>query len=114
MGTRIKNTQASGRCHTRRRTPALDSSGETALMSARVKFAFAELERAGRLAGARSRKVSARIDPGLIEAAKRRTGLSSDSDLISAALAVIAAGDDFGSWLVQQAGRLPEDFELAL
>ena len=41
-------------------------------------------------------------------------GLRGDSDLINAALAVIAAGDDFGAWLVGQAGRLPEDFELAL
>jgi hypothetical protein len=49
-----------------------------------------------------------------MEAARRRTGLRSDSDLINAALAVIAVGDDFGAWLVRQAGRLPEDFELAL
>jgi hypothetical protein len=66
------------------------------------------------LAGARSQKLSTRVDPGLIEVARRRTGLRSDSDLINAALAMLAAGDDFGPWLVRQAGRLPEDFELAL
>jgi len=66
------------------------------------------------LAGVRSHKLSTRVDPGLIDAARRRTGLSRDSDLINAALAVIAVGDDFGLWLVRQAGRLPEDFELAL
>ena len=81
---------------------------------ARVQFAFAELERSGTLAGARSKKLSMRVDPGLIEAARRRTGLRSHSDLINAALAVIATGDEFGVWLVGQAGRLPEDFELAL
>jgi hypothetical protein len=75
---------------------------------------MAELERSGALVGARSLKLSTRVDPGLIEAARRRTGLRSDSDLINAALAVIAAGDDFGTWLIGQAGRLPEDFELAL
>ena len=84
------------------------------LTAARLRFALADLERAGVLAGARSLKLSARVDPGLVEAARRRTGLGSDSDLINAALAVIAAGDDFGAWLVGQAGRLPEDFELAL
>lgn len=93
----------------------LASSGSgDALTKTRLKFALAELERSGALAGARSQKLSTRVDPGLIEAARRRTGLRSDSDLINAALAVVAAGDDFGAWLVRQAGRLPEDFELAL
>lgn len=84
------------------------------LATARLRFAMAELERSGALVGARSLKLSTRVDPGLIDAARRRTGLRSDSDLINAALAVIAAGDDFGTWLIGQAGRLPEDFELAL
>jgi len=88
--------------------------GGDALTNTRLRFAFVELERSGALAGARSQKLSTRVDPGLIEAARRQTGLRSDSDLINAALAVIAAGDDFGAWLVGQAGRLPEDFELAL
>lgn len=84
------------------------------LIARRVEFALAELARSGSLAGARSLKLSARVDPGLIEAARRRSGLRNNSELINAALAVIAAGDDFGPWLVRQAGRLPEDFELAL
>jgi hypothetical protein len=80
----------------------------------RLSFAFDELTRTAALTGARSRKLSIRVDPGLIDAARRRTGLQSDSDLINAALAVIAASDDFGAWLVQQNGRLPEDFDLAV
>ena len=82
--------------------------GGDALTNTRLKFAVVALERSGTLTGARSQKLSTRVDPGLIEAARRRTGLRSDSDLINAALAVIAAGDDFGAWLVTQAGRLPE------
>lgn len=84
------------------------------LITARLNFAVLELERAGAVTGKRSRKLSTRVDPGLMEAARARTGLRSDSDLINAALAVVAAGDDFGAWLVGQSGRLPEDFELAL
>jgi hypothetical protein len=91
-----------------------EPKGGDPLTSARLRFAFSELERSGTMTGARSLKLSMRVDPGLIEAARRRTGLHSDSDLINAALAVVAAGDDFGAWLVRQAGRLPEDFELAL
>jgi hypothetical protein len=58
--------------------------------------------------------VSARVDPGLIEAARVKTGLKNDSELINAALAVIAASDDFGPWFAAQARRLPKDFELEL
>ena len=97
-----------------KRARLASSATGDALTTTRLKFALAELERSGALAGARSQKLSTRVDPGLIEAARRRTGLRSDSDLINAALAVVAAGDDFGAWLVRQAGRLPEDFELAL
>jgi hypothetical protein len=88
-------------------------AGDT-LTKTRLRFALAELDGSGTLTGARSLKLSTRVDPGLVEAARRRTGLRSDSDLINAALAVIAAGDDFGAWLVRQAGRLPKDFDLDL
>ena len=68
----------------------------------------------GKLTGTRTRRVSARVDPGLVEAARIKTGLNNDSELINAALAVIAAPDDFGPWFAAQAGRLPKDFELEL
>ena len=98
----------------RRRRPLPGNAVGDALTTARLRFALVELERSGILAGTRSKKLSMRVDPGLIEAARRRAGLRSDSDLINAALAMLAAGDDFGPWLVGQSGRLPEDFELAL
>jgi hypothetical protein len=50
----------------------------------------------------------------LIKAARAKTGLGSDSELVNAALAVLAAPDDFGPWFAAQAGRLPKDFELEL
>ena len=94
-----------------RRWRLADGTGGDALTRSRLEFALAELEKAGIMAGARSEKLSARVDPGLLAAARRRTGLRSDSDLINAALAMVAGGDDFGTWLVQQAGRLPDGFE---
>jgi hypothetical protein len=80
--------------------------------SAKLAFAFQALTEHGKLAGARTARLSARVDPGLLEAARTKTGLCNDSDLINAALAVIAAPDDFGPWFAAQAGRLPKDFEL--
>jgi hypothetical protein len=82
------------------------------VVSAKLTFATKALVDSGKLAGARTKRMSARIDPGLVAAARTKTGLKSDSDLVSAALAVIAASDDFGPWFVLQAGRLPKDFEL--
>jgi hypothetical protein len=84
------------------------------VVSAKVRFAYKVLMEGRELAGARSRRLSARVDPGLIEAARRKTGIDNNSDLINAALAVIATPDDFGPWFAAQAGRLPPDFELDL
>jgi len=84
------------------------------IVSARLAFAFKTLHDSGRLAGVRTKRLSARVDPGLVKAARAKTGLENDSDLINAALAVIAAPDDFGPWFAAQAGRLPKDFELEL
>jgi hypothetical protein len=82
------------------------------IVLARLTFALTVLAQGGQLVGARTKRMSARVDPGLLRAAKTKTGLKNDSDLISAALAVIAASDDFGPWFAAQAGRLPKDFKL--
>ncbi len=69
---------------------------------------------AGVLSGARTQRLSARVDPGLVAAARARTGIDSDSELVHAALALLAAPDDFGAWLVSQAGRLPREFDAGI
>jgi hypothetical protein len=84
------------------------------ITSARVAFALSTLAASGALKGARTERLSARVDPGLIKAARTKTGLNNDSELVNAALAVLAAPDDFGPWFAAQAGRLPKDFELEL
>src|SRR5258708_28744114 len=65
------------------------------LSALKLKHALEQLTRTGELQGKRSKKLSTRVDPGLIKAAKERTGITNDSDLVNAALAMIAAGDDF-------------------
>jgi hypothetical protein len=82
------------------------------IVSAKLTFALRVLAQGGQLVGARTKRMSARVDPGLLKAAKTKTGLKNDSDLICAALAVIAASDDFGPWFAAQGGRLPKDFKL--
>lgn len=94
--------------------PYVRSKSVDPITSARLDFALSALAASGKLRGARTERLSARVDPGLINAARTKTGLKNDSDLINAALAVIAAPDDFGPWFATQAGRLPKDFELEL
>ena len=91
------------------RTKSLDP-----VTSARIEFALSTLAASGKLKGSRTERLSARVDPGLIKAARAKTGLGNDSELVNAALAVLAAPDDFGPWFAAQAGRLPKDFELEL
>ncbi len=95
------------------RTERLTVTADPATL-AKIRFALRALERSGWLKGIRSARLSVRVDPGLVEEARRRTGLRKDADLVNAALAVIAASDNFGAWLVSQAGALDEDFELAV
>jgi hypothetical protein len=84
------------------------------ITSARVEFALSTLAASGTLKGSRTERLSARVDPGLIKAARTKTGLNNDSELVNAALAVLAAPDDFGPWFAAQSGRLQKDFELEL
>ncbi|MBA3812263.1 MAG: hypothetical protein H0X27_11600 [Caulobacteraceae bacterium] len=105
-------TEAAGGLGERNHPWSGPGSGQGATR-ARVAAATDWLERRGVLAGARSHRLSARIDPGLLRAAREKLGAGSDSELVTAALAVLAGGDDFGAWLVGQAGALPQDFELA-
>lgn len=84
----------------------------SAMSTPRVRHALSFLSAKGLLGRSPSKKVSARLDPGLLEAARAKIGADNDTDLISAALAIAAGEDDYGAWLVAQAGVLPVDFEL--
>lgn len=81
-----------------------------------VARALAELASANRIAGGRSEKISARVDPGVLGAAAERLGLDKRdvSDVVNASLAVAAAPDRFKAWLRNTGDTLPDDFELAV
>ena len=64
--------------------------------------------------GGKNRMVTVRMSEELLQAAKQRTGIASDSELVETAVASLAVGDDFGEWLLAQRGRLPRDFTLGL
>ena len=98
----------------RRADPHARNKSADVMTAARLDFALSTLAANGKLTGARTKRLSTRVDPGLIKVARAKTGLKNNSDLVNAALAVIAAPDDFGPWFAAQARRLPKDFELEL
>ena len=49
------------------------------VISAKLAFALRTLAENGKLTGTRTRRVSARVDPGLVEAARIKTCLNNDS-----------------------------------
>lgn len=78
----------------------------------RVGDALAIAEEQGLLSGARTLTVRGRMPSALVEQAKRKTGIQSDSKLIEAALANIVAADDYADWLLAQRGTVSEDLDL--
>ena len=65
----------------------------------------------GLLDGTRGR-IAGRIRKQLVDAAKARSGIKSDTDLLEYALARVALEDDFGQKLVARKGRVPPDIDL--
>ncbi|WP_372426381.1 hypothetical protein [Salinarimonas chemoclinalis] len=84
------------------------------MVAERVEQALARLRDDGRLAGERGRRLSVRVDPGLVAAAAERIGTENPTDIIESALALLASPDPFVHWLLTTGDRLPEDFELAI
>lgn len=59
-------------------------------------------------------KVSGRVHRVLLEAAKRRAGLTSETALLEYALAKVALEDDFGDLFSRLRGSVGRDLELEL
>ena len=78
----------------------------------RMGDALAIAEEQGLLTGGRTLTVRGRMPRLLVEQAKKKTGIQSDSKLIEAALANIAVADDYGEWLLAQRGTVSRDLDL--
>ncbi|HLH89529.1 MAG TPA: hypothetical protein VKX28_13840 [Xanthobacteraceae bacterium] len=72
---------------------------------------LATVKDAGLLSGARGR-IAGRIRKRLVKAAKARSGIRSDTDLLEYALARVALEDDFMQQLLTRKGRVPRDIDL--
>ena len=72
---------------------------------------LATAHEAGLFAGANGR-IAGRVRKQLIEAAKARSGIKSDTELLEYALARVALEDDFAAKLLALEGSVPRDIDL--
>src|SRR5208282_6658571 len=66
----------------------------------RLKYSIVFARDAGLLEGGKSVVVRGRMPPALVKLAKAKTGISSDTELLTAALANLVAADDYADWLI--------------
>jgi hypothetical protein len=100
--------------HTTRRQASADVGTRGEHVNRHLAAALAGLRLAGAVNGARSQRISVRVDPSVMRAAAARLGLTNPSDVANASLAVAAAPDRFKAWWAETQARLPDDFELAV
>ena len=77
----------------------------------RFELVMEAAERAG-LREKKSSRIAGRVSPALMEQAKKRTGIESDTDLIELALANIALEDDFAEAFKASRGKVDPELKL--
>lgn len=95
--------------HTR---TAAESEARVALT--RNRLVLDQAKAAGLLGAAKNTRLSGRVPSELIEAAKRRAHVTSDTELLELALSRLALEDDFGARLVERKGSIPADIDLGV
>ena len=80
----------------------------------RNRLVLEQARAVGLLGDAKNTRLSGRVPAGLIEAAKKRAHVSSDTELLELALSRLALEDDFGVRLVRRKGIVPADIDLAI
>ena len=91
--------------------PPPEDHAEPARPSPRRQAVIDTARRLGLLDGENGR-IGGRIRRDLVAAAKEKSGIASDTELLEYALAKVALEDDFGTKLVRRKGRLAKDIAL--
>ena len=69
-------------------------------------------EERGLLRGTRTRMLRGRMPEALVNKAKARTGIKSDTELLEVALAHLAVADHYPQWLLSRRGTVSPDADL--
>jgi hypothetical protein len=87
-------------------------SASAPVENSEMRDILALAEAKGLLSGARTLVVRGRMPVELVAQAKRRTGITSDSKLLEAALASVALSDDYAEWLLAHRGTVSPELDL--
>lgn len=85
-----------------------NSEAEVAAGRAGRRTAFIQAAEDRGLLGSKDRQLGGRFSDALIDEAKRVTGISENTDLLTYALVRVALEDDFGERLLARKGRIPK------
>jgi len=96
----------------RRGRKRVQSQAFSAEHLARARAFLEAAQSAGFLGGEKSERVSGRVSPNLMSAAKARSGIDSLTMLLEYALSKVALEDDFGLRLLARKGSVPTGVEL--
>jgi hypothetical protein len=96
----------------RSQTSRIPNRPKKAVRSSRLGDALSIAEQQGLLSGGRTLTLRGRMPSQLVERAKKKTGIQSDSKLIEAALANIVAADEYADWLLAQRGTVSKEINL--
>ncbi|CAM5316921.1 hypothetical protein ATER59S_00958 [Aquamicrobium terrae] len=90
------------------------AESEAKVASARNRLVLEQAKAAGLLGAVKNTRLSGRVSSELIEAAKKRAHVTSDTELLELALSSLAIEDDFGTRLVGRKGSIPADIDLGI
>jgi hypothetical protein len=80
----------------------------------RMDLIMSEARNAGLVGGPKDAVIRGRVSSALVKAAKRRAGVSTDTELLEVALSNLALADDFGETFLKRKGTVDPDLDLEL
>lgn len=89
-----------------------NATDEDELVRVRNALALQQAREAGLLGPRKDARISGRISAALLGAAKERTHVVSDTELLEIALSRLVLEDDFGRRFVRRKGKVPKSVDL--
>ncbi len=90
----------------------MGASRKKTLRSAKLREVLALAKTQGLLRGTRTIIVRGRMPRALVDEARARTGIQSETELIEVALANLAVADDYPEWLLSQRSFVSRNLDL--
>jgi hypothetical protein len=91
----------------------VSGTGQPVIDRTRFEAVMRAAEQSGLLNG-KGGRIGGRVSPALVEQAKRRSGIRTDTDLIAFALATIALEDGFAEAFKASRGSVDPELKLSL